>query len=347
MIVDMSLRINKNPPYAASGQTGGSELEYIMKKYLLAVMALLIAMNVASCGDAEDESKEASLPEAVSTVSTENDKEKIAGLEAELAEKAAKIAELESKISSNDAMLSDKLDEIEGLYSQINALTDRIQELENKLKNATSFGSGTVAYSSGKYYTNHQLVLTHYRRGSEEQLELKALLTGESCEILTTEGRGVSYYELSPKATKVVYDDFEYEASTTVYLYDVESKATKTLDLSALPENRTAAGLQWLDDRYFMFVVQLDHGTIVRGGDVYVYDTQTDKYQPLIVNSSSPFQTFAIDSYEKLFVIKSFLYDDTMNFTTEKYHTMTADEIYALIEGNKTVDLSLIKPLND
>lgn len=151
----------------------------------------------------------------------------------------------------------------------------------------------------------------------------------------------ITYYQISPDGTKVIADDFEYEFNATICIYDVAKRETTKLTDLKLPENMTPAYLQWLDNRYFMFVVQFDHGTVVRGGDVYIYDTQTQKYQPLIKNSSRLFQTYSFDVYgDSYVVVNSLLYEKTMNFTEPKYNILTVKEIYDHIKSGKTIDLS-------
>ena len=139
-------------------------------------------------------------------------------------------------------------------------------------------------------------------------------------------------------------NNFEWESKANVWLYDVEKRKTRELPITNIPAHTTVANMEWLDDRYFLFIVQFDSGTIVRGGDVYVYDTKTDQYKAIVINNDNKFQTSDFDVYNQDFVIiHSYLYDDQYYYTEDKYHLLTHDEIYDLIKNNKTIDLSSLK----
>lgn len=321
-----------------------------MKKYLSAAIAFVLALSLAACDSAFNEQSEASSEDSsaseivyasLEASEREADKERIAELEAELAEKSEDLENFQNQLKALREDYDERSEYLSYIIGQLNEAEEKVLSLEKQLSDLKS-----SVKTRGIYNSNYRVSLEWHYYEHKTWLTLNYL--GEQ-PIRITEDQpfSITYIALSPNIKQVVYSDFEWEATTTVYLRNIESKTTRTLDLSGLPANRTAAGLQWLDDRYFMFVVQFDAGTIVVGGDVYVYDTETDKYQPLIVNSLNPFQTYGIESYEKLFVIKSYLYEETYNFTTEKYHTLTADEIYSMINSNKTIDLSLIKPINE
>lgn len=323
------------------------ESEVIMKKYLSAALALVLAVSFASCDPTQGEQSEitnenSSVSETVSTVSEvsepDADKERIAELEAELAKKTARIEELQAEINKAREDYGKLADELNTALEEKTAVEKQLSDLKSSAANAVK--------SRGIYNSNYRASFQWHYSNGKTWFTLSYI--GEEPVIITEDQPlSITYLALSPNIKQVVYNDYEWEAYSNVYLCDIEKKTTRKLDLSELPPQRTVTTMEWLDDRYFMFVIQFDQGTIAVGGDLYVYDTQTDKYQPIVVNSNGAFQTHGVESYEKLFVVKSSLYDDEDYFTTEKYHTLTADEIYDLIKNNKTVDLSKTKALND
>ncbi len=149
-------------------------------------------------------------------------------------------------------------------------------------------------------------------------------------------------YSLSPDATRVIADNFSLEGgSTTVYMYDIRTDSLSELALPDLPIAYAPSYLEWLDERYFLFVLQLDHGTVSRGGDVYVYDTDTGEYRRIVANPEKRFQISEIHTYGNDFVVfESVMYDETMNFTVPKHNVLTCDEIMQLIRGKSEIDLS-------
>ena len=150
----------------------------------------------------------------------------------------------------------------------------------------------------------------------------------------------ISKIEASPDCSKVIFNDFQMEARANVYLYDVKTQQKKELSMSELPKNTTASFMKWLDNRYFLFVGQLDHGSVVRGGDLYVYDTETDKYKKIIGTEDEYTQISSFDVYGDSFILVTCeVYEETWNDTIKQYYTVPIDEISNLISNNKTTTL--------
>lgn len=324
-----------------------------MKKYLLSVVSFALVLSLAACDSAFNEQSEASNEDSsaseivyasLEASERDADKERIAELEAELAEKAEDLENFQNQLKALRDDYDERSEYLNYILGQLNEAEEKVLSLEKQVNDLKS-SAANVVKSRGIYNSNYRASFQwHYSNG--KTWFTLSYIGEEPVRITEDQPLSITYLALSPNIKQVVYNDYEWEAYSNVYLCDIEKKTTRMLDLSELPPQRTVTTMEWLDDRYFMFVIQFDQGTIVVGGDVYVYDTETDKYQPLIVNSDPKFQTHGIESYEKLFVVKSSLYEETYNFTTEKYHTLTADEIYSMINSNKTIDLSLIKPVN-
>ena len=240
------------------------------------------------------------------------------------------IEELESEIDRLNLLLSDANSENEDLLKQISDLEEKIKDKNNPLISQEKIYIKNGAYLLLKEYYN----APHY--------SLSIVYNTDQTEIEVIELNYIWTVRASPNGTKVILNDYEAEYTAHVYMYDVGKRETKELLMPNLPEYRTVEDMEWLDDRYFLFIVQYDTGLVVRGGDVYVYDTETNEYKAIIKSEDYwKFQTGNFDVYSDDFVIfNSWLDDGTANFTENKYHILTFDEIYDLIENNKILDLS-------
>ena len=116
--------------------------------------------------------------------------------------------------------------------------------------------------------------------------------------VILAEGTNFQYLSVSPDGKKIIWNDYEWEYNATAYLFDTETGRLHGSPMDDLGENYTPSFMGWLDSRYFLFVVQFDHGTIVRGGDIYIYDTQTDEYRLLIKAGSLDAHTLMIHAFE-------------------------------------------------
>ena len=241
----------------------------------------------------------------------------------------AKIKELENEIDRLNLLLSGANNENKDLLKQILDLKEIIEDP------SSSVVSQEKIYLKGRAY----LLLKEYLTAPYYSLSIVNKTDNTEVEIIK-----LNYFwalRASPDRTKVIFNDFQAEYTAHVYMYDMEKRETKELLMPDLPEYRTVTNMEWLDDRYFLFVVQYNTGLVVRGGDVYVYDTKTDEYKAIIKSEDySKFQTEKLDVYSEDFVIfYSWLGDGTANFIENKYHILSYDEIYDLINNNKTIDL--------
>lgn len=150
----------------------------------------------------------------------------------------------------------------------------------------------------------------------------------------------ISVIKPSPDRSKVIFNDFDFEVTAKVYLYDVEKKQKKELSMSELPNLRTAAFMEWLDDRYFLFVVQLNQGTVVRGGELYVYDTETDKYRKIIQGENEYMQISSFDVYGDSFILTTCeVYDEEWFASKKQYYIVRMDEIKNAIDKEQVITL--------
>ena len=157
-------------------------------------------------------------------------------------------------------------------------------------------------------------------------------------------GSTIEYVGISSDRKKLIWNDYEWEYNATVYIYDIETGKLTVQPMDDLGENDTPSFMAWFDERYFLFVVQFDHGTIAVGGDVYVYDTEADTYRKLI-GVEDP--RMMIASFERrwetlmdapaplLFSVA--YYDEGYAEHEELLYGMTHEELLVLIENGETL----------
>ena len=141
------------------------------------------------------------------------------------------------------------------------------------------------------------------------------------------------YFDLYPDTRRVILNNYTWEEPSDVYLYGASTGEKRQLDMSRLPRNELVTEMKWLDGRYFLFVSQFDHGTIAIGGDVWVYDTETDDYFRIVAREDGDMQISYIKVYDGMVLFTMYYYvDDAYDETETHYYALSAEEVYQLIE---------------
>jgi hypothetical protein len=163
---------------------------------------------------------------------------------------------------------------------------------------------------------------------------------GETVEITRKNLNKDGYIVPSPDGKHIAYNNYSWEFNTPIYLYNVETKETRTLPTS-LPEDETPSAMCWLDSRYLLFVCQFDHGTIVQGGDVYYYDIETDKHGKIIeTDDPGMLQINDFHRYDDFILLTATqLEEEYLDPIDDKYFTVTYEQIYDLIETGTLLTL--------
>jgi hypothetical protein len=240
-----------------------------------------------------------------------------------------RIEELEEEITRLNASLSEANSEIETQQGRIKDLEKQLDEssqIDNSLVKTIHMRGGACLYLYGldENYCK-KLIIVHAD---------KSVHTIFNDRLMTT-------IKPSPDGSKVIMNNFEMDYHSQVFIYDVDTNTTKDPLMSVIPAGYTASFMEWLDSRYFLFVVQYDQGTVVRGGDVYVYDTQTDNYRLLLAREDKAHQICSFAVYpDDIVTFKAMYRDKTVgDFNKDVYYSVTVDEIYNLINSNKTMTL--------
>ena len=234
-----------------------------------------------------------------------------------------KIIELESEITRLNTLLSTTNTEKESLAEIIIDLEKQIEKLKYQIKRK-------------EFYLKEGICLTLYQEPALHRLSIKYK---DNSVVDIIELYFITEIEPSPDGSKVILNDFDQEETARVYLYDVDERKTQEL-LIKLPDFITVSRMKWLDNRYFMFIAQSNAGTFAKGGDVYVYDTQTDNYKMIISRTNTDYQISNMDVYADSFcVFTSILYEKTFSSYQSFYHIITFDEMYNLIKSSKVLKL--------
>ena len=148
------------------------------------------------------------------------------------------------------------------------------------------------------------------------------------------------YFDLYPDTRRVILNNYTWEEPSDVYLYEASTGEKRQLDMSRLPRNELVTAMKWLDGRYFLFVSQFDHGTVAIGGDVWVYDTETDEYFRIIAREDymDYMQIANMTVYDGMVLFHVPYYtDDGYSDTEMHYYTLSTKEIYELIDSRTEI----------
>lgn len=142
------------------------------------------------------------------------------------------------------------------------------------------------------------------------------------------------YLSNSGDSRRVILNNYTWEEPSDVYLYEAATGEKRKLDMSRLPRNELVTEMKWIDERYFLFVSQFDHGTVAIGGDVWVYDTETDEYFRIIARDDGYMQISYITVYDGMVLFHVPYYiDEAYSDTEMHYFTLSRKEIYQLIDS--------------
>lgn len=146
------------------------------------------------------------------------------------------------------------------------------------------------------------------------------------------------YFDIYPDTIRVILNNHTWEEPSDVYLYEASTGEKRQLDMSGLPRNELVTEMKWLDGRYFLFVSQFDHGTVAIGGDVWVYDTETDEYFRIIAREDGYMQISYITVFDGMVLFHVPYYtDDSYSDTEMHYYTLSTKEIYELIDSRNEI----------
>ena len=122
------------------------------------------------------------------------------------------------------------------------------------------------------------------------------------------------YYDMS-EAEILAFNNFEREVTAKAYLCFTDTGDKKEINLSALPEDETISYMKWLDPNHLLFVSQLDHGTIVEGGELWCYTTNDGSVQKLISIADPRLQIKSVNVSSTTLTVKAVYFDEAYNFT--------------------------------
>lgn len=181
------------------------------------------------------------------------------------------------------------------------------------------------------------LMLAKNESGGESLLYLHS--DGTKTEIHREAYLQEGFFAESPDGTRVLFNTYAWEAYADVYLYNLASGQKRKLEITEIPVEDTVAFMEWLDERYFLFVVQYSAGTIVRGGDLYVYDTMTDDYALLVDREDDHLQIRSFSFEKEKLILDTPLYDESWNETVDRTFEIPLETVYRLIEEKETYTL--------
>ena len=339
-----------------------------MKKTI--ILLTLLRLLLASCGE-QAKPAESSAPEAESSETASESlgqEEELLALQAELKEANQDLAEANRRISTLEAQIDSlvarlerleplKLEDLQQEALRLTAeLEDATAELEEQTQLAASLQAEVTRLEANLGGSQPSLILrcipiaidhpSNWHRlllVQDEKFRVILYLRypdGETVEITRKNLNMDGYIAPSPDGKHIAYNNYSWEFNTPIYLYDLETKETRTLPAS-LPEDETPSAMCWLDSRYLLFVCQFDHGTIVQGGDVYYYDIETDKHGKIIeTDDPGMLQINDFHRYDDFILLTATqLEEEYLDPIDDKYFTVSYEQIYDLIETGTLLTL--------
>ena len=296
-----------------------------MKKLITFTLAIFVTVGLLS-GCAQDNTEDIS---------------RISELEAQVGSLEDSMSALESEKEELDSKLSGAESEIDSLTEENKRLTDELSEADSEnetLKEQLEQDKAALKEVHIEHLRSGKKLFFTYRLHAPT--DSHAVLTlrredGSETEIYSSYHE-LSSYDISPNDSKIVATNFSVEGPSYSFWYDIETETLTDISNDGLPANNGASDFVWLDERYFLFISQFDHGSLSLGGEVYVYDTQTNTYRLLIKNESLiQITSLQIDSYahgqRDIVFFRAVVWDNTLNYTTQKSFTVSIEKLKEMI----------------
>ena len=314
-----------------------------MKRLTTFALAILVTVGLLS-GCAQDNTEDISrISELEAQVGSLEDS--MSALESE---KEALAAACEDEKSRLESTLADAESKQEELIGENDKLKEELESLERKFKDPHISVASVYTSLSMRYMLNDKYYYALYsliNSTDDYRYTLNMIYKGDNGienVIIHKDYQPIYNMAISPNGKTLVFTNFEMEGYAATFLYDIETGEKQELSLTdALPLNHAAFAYCWLDDRYLLMAEKLDRGTIAVGGDIYVYDTETEQCSALIVASQPELQFQQIDMLnDELILIKGALYEETYYFTEDVFFTVKTDRLYELIESGGSMTIS-------
>ena len=137
---------------------------------------------------------------------------------------------------------------------------------------------------------------------------------------------------LSPDGKTLAYlAPYQFEVLSDIKFFDLQtgtnSTAVSQADMKKIQDVRkdnTAKSLMWLDDRYLVAIVQYGFGTVIKGGDLFVYDMADKSLRPLT-------KLYEREEITGMSLGSKYLNLDTIEFTDENMNDFSKFKKFAPI----------------
>ncbi len=269
-------------------------------------------------------------------------------------QEASRIEELETKVAEYEKKLRESeetADRIDDYEKRLNAAENtaaewqyRYDEAEKANEKLRAFRTYDIKDGKIYYYKNSNIVAVY----DDGQIE----------EVHDFEG-GLASVDMSPDGRKLLISDFDLEGGFYLYIYYVNEGRKEEIQIKIPEKDHSPSHICWLDDRYFLFVEQFDHGTVTFGGTVYYYDTKTEKSAQVIDADINVLQIAAVDLLDRKSLYGFFdatmlaLFSDEKdtflvscavvergNFVSDRYFLISKDEIAGAIANGTKIALN-------
>ncbi len=132
---------------------------------------------------------------------------------------------------------------------------------------------------------------------------------------------------MSPTNKRMAYlSPFEWEMRSNLHIFSLEkadTETTLTIDQIAgfrnVVSSITPKKLLWLNERYLLMIMQFAYGTVARGGNLFVYDTDLKDLYPVT-------KLYEREQITGMSIDKKYLRLDCIEFTDENRNEFTSSK---------------------
>ncbi|MBR5264903.1 MAG: DUF4652 domain-containing protein, partial [Clostridia bacterium] len=183
------------------------------------------------------------------------------------------------------------------------------------------------------------ILVLHDPRAEENEQYVLVLKKKDGTYVEIHRGREGFCKYLCYQGSYIAFHNFALECTTEAFVYNTSTGKLIELDQSVLPEEETISYMYWLSSTELLFVSQLDHGTIVKGGELWCYDTEDGRYEKVFDVSDKRLQITGAEYFDQngksRIRVNAVYYDETYNFTEDKTYVFTQYAIGRIMGDNK------------
>lgn len=273
-----------------------------MKKLVSLLLVLAFIVALCACGGEENSAASSETPESESVKS-----------EADIG--------LDEGGSTSDENTDDSVDE--SVDKSVDESVNEIEDADEEIIDGFDVNGNTIYYTEDGIYTT---VWIEHKDGEKVKLYKTASILD---------------VKASPNGKLILYTEYEWEYTSRAFIYDVEKRKSRELDITGLPEEHCGYYYDFIDDENIAFADILSVGTVAIGGDVYCLSLKGGAARKIIATPADwRLQVMWFCKDGDRFVITAGYYDENYAEYERLYFVMPFSEVVDLVKNGGCVTVS-------